>query len=69
MTTVLATYENRDKTIIIKVMDDTTYHISRDGKPVQRFDMTKWYYNGYGVMRHIENDIKAGYYPGVSKVS
>lgn len=65
---ILAIYQNAEHTLTIKVLDDTSYEVTRNGVTTKT-DMTKWYFNGYGVIRHIENDIKAGYYPGVRKVA
>jgi hypothetical protein len=65
---ILAMFQNADHTVTIKVLDDTSYEITRNGVTTKT-DMTKWYFNGHGVIRHIENDIKAGYYPGVRRTA
>lgn len=65
---ILAIFQNADHTVTIKVLANTSYEITRNGVTT-RADMTKWYFNGYGVIKHIENDIKDGYYPGVRRVA
>jgi hypothetical protein len=64
---ILATYENKQRGAKLHVTDDLAYHMTRDGHTT-RTDMSKWYSTGQGVVRHIENDIKDGYYPGFIKV-
>jgi len=65
---ILAIFQNADHTVTIKVLADTSYEITRNGVTTKT-DMTKWYYNGYGVIKHIENDIQAGYYSGVRRIA
>lgn len=65
---ILAIFQNVDHTVTIKVLADTSYEITRNGVTTKT-DMTKWYYNGYGVIKHIENDIEAGYYSGVRRIA
>ncbi len=65
---ILAIFQNADHTVTIKVLADTSYEITRNGATTKT-DMTKWYYSGHNVIKHIENDIEAGYYPGVRRIA
>jgi hypothetical protein len=65
---ILAIFQNANHTLTIKVLADTAYEITRNGVTTKT-DMTKWYYNGHGVIKHIMNDIDAGYYPGVKRIA
>ena len=65
---ILAIFQNADHTVTIKVLADTSYEITRNGVTTKT-DMTKWYYSGHNVIKHIENDIEAGYYPGVRRIA
>ena len=69
---ILAMFQNAEHTLTITVLDDISYEVwrseYRDGY-TQRFDMSKWYLSGNSVIQHIENDIKAGVYPGVRRTA
>ena len=65
---ILAIFQNANHTVTIKVLADTSYEITRNGVTTKT-DMTKWYYSGHNVIKHIENDIEAGYYPGVRRIA
>lgn len=67
MADILAEYQNIEGTVKITVFDDISYEITRNGYTTKR-DMSKWYVSGAGVVRHIRNDIKDGYYPDVYEV-
>jgi len=65
---ILAIFQNADHTVTIKVLADTSYETTRNGVTTKT-DMTKWYYSGHNVIKHIENDIEAGYYSGVRRIA
>lgn len=65
---ILAMFQNAEHTVTIKVLDDISYEITRNGY-TSKVMMEKWYLSGQRVITHIENDIQAGYYPGVRRVA
>ena len=65
---IIAMYQNADKTITIKVLDDVSYEITRHGKTLKT-NMSWRYLVGSQLVKHIENDIKDGYYKGVKRVA
>jgi hypothetical protein len=65
---IIAMYQNADKTITIKVLDNVSYEITRDGQTLKT-DMSWRYLVGSQLVKHIENDIKDGYYKGVKRVA
>jgi hypothetical protein len=65
---IIAIFQNVEKTITIKVLDDVSYEITRNGY-TQKCDLKKWYLVGSQVIQHINNDVKEGYYPGVKRVA
>lgn len=65
---IIAMYQNGDKTITIKVLDNVSYEITRDGQTLKT-DMSWRYLVGSQLVKHIENDIKDGYYKGVKRVA
>ncbi len=65
---IIAMYQNADKTITIKVLDNVSYEITRDNQTLKT-DMSWRYLVGSQLVKHIENDIKDGYYKGVKRVA
>lgn len=65
---ILAIFQNADHTVTIKILDDISYEITQRGYTSKTM-MDKWYLSGQSVIRHIENDIEAGYYPGVRRIA
>jgi hypothetical protein len=63
---VLATYVNKKLGARLEVLDDISYKMTKNGYS-SKTDMSKWYVSPQGVVRHIENDIKDGYYEGFVK--
>ena len=68
LTGIIAMYQNANKTITIKVLDDVSYEITRDGHTLKT-NMSWRYLVGSQLVKHIENDIKDGYYKGVKRVA
>lgn len=67
MSNILAKFGNIEGTVIITVLDDISYEITRNGY-TSKTDMSKWYLSGNSVVQHIKNDIKDGYYPDVYEI-
>jgi len=65
---ILAIYQNAQHTLTIKVFDDISYEVIRNGV-VQLFDMNHWYIRPQSVIKHVENDIASGVYPGVRRIA
>lgn len=65
---IIAMYQNADKTITIKVLDNVSYEVTRNGKTLKT-DMSWRYLVGSQLVKHIENDIKDGYYKGVKRIA
>jgi hypothetical protein len=65
---ILAMFQNKEHTITIKVLDDISYEVTRNGV-VQRFDMNHWYIRPQSVVRHVENDVASNVYPGVRRIA
>ena len=64
---VLATYVNKKLGAKLQVLDNLSYEMTKNGY-TSKTDMSKWYVSPEKVVRHIENDIKAGYYEGFVKI-
>lgn len=65
---ILAMFQNPSHDITIIVHDDISYEVIRNGHR-QKTDMSKWYVKPSSVITHIENDVAAGYYPGVRRIA
>jgi len=65
---IIAMYQNADKSITIKVLDDVSYEVTRDGHTLKT-NMSWRYLVGSQLVKHIENDIKDGYYKGVKRIA
>jgi hypothetical protein len=65
---IIAIFQNANKTITIKVLDNVSYEITRNGMTLKT-DMEWKYLVGSQLVKHIENDIKDGYYKGVRRIA
>jgi len=65
---IIAMFQNATKTITIKVFDDVSYEITRKDQTL-RTDMSWKYLVGSQLVKHVENDIKDGYYGGVKRIA
>jgi hypothetical protein len=65
---IIAIFQNANKTITIKVLDNVSYEITRNGMTLKT-DMEWRYLVGSQLVKHIENDIKDGYYKGVRRIA
>ena len=65
---IIAVFQNGNKTITIKVLDDVSYEITRNDKTLKT-NMSWKYLVGSQLVKHIENDIKDGYYGGVKRIA
>jgi len=65
---IIAIFQNGDKSITIKVLDNVSYEITRNGKTLKT--SMSWRYSvGSQLVKHVENDIKDGYYKGVKRIA
>ena len=64
---VVAMWQNAKGTVTIYAYHNLQYSVIRNGA-TSNFDMSHWYISSGSVINHIENDIAAGYYPGVRRV-
>jgi hypothetical protein len=64
MTKAIKEWVSKDGLFAIKVNDDMTYQIIKNGEVVNtNHAMDKWYDTAGQVVTHIQNDIDYGYYP------
>jgi len=65
---ILAMWQDSTHRITIFVYKNLSYEVIRNGV-VQRFDMNHWYIRPQSVVKHVENDVASGVYPGVRRVA
>lgn len=60
---------SKDGSFAIKVNDDMSYQILKDGEVINtNHAMDKWYDTAGQVATHIQNDIDFGYYPKLAGI-
>ena len=65
---IIAIFQNANKSITIKVLDNVSYEVTRNDTTLKT-DMSWRYLVGSQLVKHIENDIKDGYYKGVRRIA
>jgi hypothetical protein len=66
MATILKTYSNKNGSFKINVLENISYQIVENGEVVRTAELDHKYDYAASVIRHIEGDIKNGYYPKLS---
>jgi hypothetical protein len=69
MAKVIKEWISKDGSFAIKVNDDMSYQILKDGEVTNtNHAMDKWYDTAGQVVTHIQNDIDFGYYPKLAGI-